>query len=195
MAERRRTFAPAVLLGLAAAGLGAVAGNRPWVAWSGDGADDLTMARLTGDDSATVPLAGALALVLLACWGVVLVTRGRLRRLVGALGLVVALAMVLTTLLGVRSATAGLRDDLSRLGVGDVSTQVQAWFWVYLGCAVIAVVVAGLAVRWMPSWPEMGARYDAPGSSAQRDRTDLDLWRALDEGRDPTLAERRTSDP
>ena len=39
---------------------------------------------------AAVPLAGALALVLLACWGVLLVTRARIRRVVAGLALLVA---------------------------------------------------------------------------------------------------------
>jgi hypothetical protein len=34
----------------------------------------------------------------------------------------------------------------------------------------------------------MGSRYDAPAGSAGRDavRTEQDMWRALDDGRDPT---------
>jgi uncharacterized membrane protein (TIGR02234 family) len=195
----RRTFAPVVLAGLAGGGLAAVAGNRPWVSWVGKGAGDLSVLSVRGEDSATVPLGGALALVVLACWGVVLVTRGRFRRLVGALGLVVALGMVATAALGLRSATNGLRDDLERLGAEDVGTRVQGWYWAYLVAAVVALAASALAVRWLPQWPEMGQRYDAPGASpgdlARHEQTDLDLWKAMDEGRDPTLPERRPSDP
>ncbi len=195
MTEPRKTFAPVVLLGLGSAGLAAVAGHRAWVTWTADRAADLSILRLTGDDSATVPLAGALALVLLACWGVVLVTRGRLRRLVGALGLVTTLAMVLTAVLGVRSAAGGLRSDLAEAGVDDVSTRLQPWFWVYTGCAVVALVATVLALRWLSAWPEMGRRYDAPGGGGERERTDLDLWRALDHGHDPTLPGPQSGDP
>ena len=47
---------------------------------------------------------------------------------------------------------------------------------------------------WAPEWPEMGTRYDAPGSAVPApatpaepdERTGLDLWKAMDEGRDPT---------
>jgi uncharacterized membrane protein (TIGR02234 family) len=193
---RRRTFGPVVLLGLAAAGLAAVAGNRSWVEWSGSNQGEFSSLTITGDDSATVPLAGALALVLLACWGVVLVTRGRFRRIVAGLGFVVALAMVVTGLLGLRSATSGLRDDLARGGIDDLSMQTEAWFWVYVACAAISVLATALTVRLVPSWPEMGSRYDAPGSAPPAgEETGLDLWRALDEGRDPTLPERRPTDP
>ena len=195
MAEPRRTFAPVVLLGLASAGLAAVAGNRAWVSWSAENRGDASLLQLSGNDSATVPLAGALALVLLACWGVLLVTRRRFRRLVSALGVLVSLGMVVTAVLGLRSATSGLRDDLSRLGVEEVSTQVEMWFWAYLACAVAALTLTALAFRWLPGWPEMGARYDAPGNASGHGQTDLDLWRALDDGRDPTLTERPAGDP
>jgi uncharacterized membrane protein (TIGR02234 family) len=203
MPEARRTFGPVALLGLAASGLAAVSGNRAWVSWAGGGDGGFSAIQVTGSDSAEVPLAGALALVVLACWGVVLVTRGRFRRLVAALGLVGAIGMLVTAVLGVRSATDGLRDDLERLGVSNLGTDVQAWFWVYLASAVVTLVTMVLAVRWIPHWPEMGARYDAPGASSggssgdseRHEQTDLDLWRAMDEGRDPTLPDRRPTDP
>ncbi len=44
----------------------------------------------------------------------------------------------------------------------------------------------------MPRWPEMGTRYDAPtgaGAAHAHDagpKENIDIWKALDEGRDPT---------
>jgi uncharacterized membrane protein (TIGR02234 family) len=192
----RRTFGPVVLLGLASAGLAAVAGNRPWVEWTGTSEGQGSLLTVTGDDTATVPLAGALALAVLACWGVVLVTRGRVRRAIAALALVVSGGMVATAVLGYRSATNGLRSDLAELGIDDLSVQPVVWYWVFLTCALVAVVAAGAAVRLAPAWPEMGSRYDAPGAAPQPHEetgleTGLDLWKALDEGRDPTLTDRR----
>ena len=85
---------------------------------------------------------------------------------------------------------------------------------VALGVYVIAVnlpvhttgsVTLGLALRWAGDWPEMGRRYDGPGVSQGRpgpdhsmapeaapdpqegDLSDGGLWKALDEGRDPTV--------
>ncbi len=55
-----------------------------------------------------------------------------------------------------------------------------------------SVAATALAVRWVRHWPEMGSRYDAPGAAAEtaepppEDRSNLDLWKAMDEGRDPT---------
>lgn len=195
MAEARRTFAPVVLLGLASAGLAAVAGNRAWVEWNGRSKGQGSLLTITGDDGATVPLGGALALVLLACWGVVLVTRGPVRRVIAATALATSVGMVATALLGYRSATDGLRADLAGRGV-DLTTGSTAWYWVFLACAVVAVVATLAAVRLVPSWPEMGSRYDAPGAAPPpRDETSLDLWRALDAGHDPTLPDRRPTDP
>ena len=41
-----------------------------------------------------------------------------------------------------------------------------------------------------PGWPAMGSRYDAPGARADAEDaapdTEQDMWRALDDGRDPT---------
>jgi uncharacterized membrane protein (TIGR02234 family) len=194
--EPRRTFGPVVLLGVASAGLAAVAGNRAWIEWTGEGKGQSSLLTVTGDDSATVPLGGALALVLLACWGVLLVTRGRVRRLVAGVGFATSVGMVITVVLGYRSATDGLRADLDELGADVLTTASTGWYWVYLACALVAVVTTLAALRLVPTWPEMGSRYDAPGSTPPpREETSLDLWRALDHGRDPTLPDDRPSDP
>ena len=49
------------------------------------------------------------------------------------------------------------------------------------------------AVRLVPGWPEMGRRYDAPADAAPaapekapEEQENLDLWKAMDEGHDPT---------
>ena len=74
-----------------------------------------------------------------------------------------------------RTSSTAPRLVLGRLAVG----------------VVLSVVAAVLAVRLAPGWPEMGSRYDAPGRrpppADPEDQTSLDLWRAIDEGRDPTL--------
>jgi hypothetical protein len=59
-----------------------------------------------------------------------------------------------------------------------------------LVAAVLALVGAAFAVRLVPAWPEMGSRYDAPQRRAEppdpADMDETDLWRAIDQGRDPT---------
>ena len=53
--------------------------------------------------------------------------------------------------------------------------------------SLLALAAAVLAVRFCGAWPEMGSRYDAPATRPQPEDLDaLDLWRAIDQGHDPT---------
>ena len=71
---------------------------------------------------------------------------------------------------------------------------LTAWFWVAAVCAVVSVVATAAAVRFAPAWPAMGSRYDAPGASPAAAPTgsttgeveEIDLWKSMDEGHDPT---------
>jgi tryptophan-associated transmembrane protein len=181
VAERRRTFGPAVLVGLASAALVAVAGNQAWAkAAEGQGIGEEVASVSVAVGEAKAPLATALALVVLAAWGVVLVTRGRFRR-------------VISWVLAV--ATAGLladavADAYAPYGITEIDVQRTAWSWVALAGSVLALAAAALAVRDVGRWPAMGKRYDAPGATeeapAPGERSNLDLWKTMDEGRDPT---------
>jgi len=193
---RRRTFGPVVLLGLAGGGLAAVAGNRAWARGHGDAADRLAGMPLA-DEAGKVPAAGALALVVLACWGVVLVTRGRVRRAVAGLGAVASVGILVAVVTGWSSSVDSLRGDLAPVGTGG-SVDHTAWVWVTALGALLSLVATVLAVRWAPGWPEMGSRYDAPAAGTAgatgrpappadpAEQSSLDLWKAMDEGRDPT---------
>jgi uncharacterized membrane protein (TIGR02234 family) len=187
----RRSFGPVVLLGLASATLVAVAGNRTWAVAEGGSARDVSSLALSVD-AGKMPAATALALVLLASWGVVLVTRGKVRRLVAGLGVLAALGTLATVVVGWAEVVGALRSDLASVGVSGVAVGHTGWFWVSAVGALLAVASSVLAVVLVPGWPEMGSRYDAPGSAPARtapdpeDRSSLDLWRAMDEGHDPT---------
>ena len=190
---------PVVLAGLATGALAAVAGDRTWAAPDLDRAGvDASVGyayALSGDSAGRSPLSTALALVVLACWGVLLVTRGRFRRTVAVLGAVAAVGLAVTAVVGGLT----LPDDVSRAfrdqGAAGVDAHLTRWYWTALCLTGAAVVPAVLAVRWVPAWPEMGSRYDAPtaGERAEdpaeappEEQSSLDLWKALDEGRDPT---------
>jgi uncharacterized membrane protein (TIGR02234 family) len=186
--ERARTgFAPTVVIGLATAALTSVASAKPWFSAA---IDYKLMAGVRDPDkSADMPLALALSLVVLAGWGAVLVSRGRPRRAVLAIALLAAVGV-----LGcVAAAPFTLPDDVrDRLlpGSGNVSVNATGW---YVAAAVAGVLsLASLVAAWLrlPSWPTMSTRYDAPatrdGDAAKEVRTDTDLWKALDEGHDPT---------
>ena len=81
------------------------------------------------------------------------------------------------------------------MGRGSQETGFTGWFWTTAVCAVVALVPAVLAVRLVRRWPEMGSRYDAPGTHTPEDHvveSERDLWNELDEGRDPTDTGRDT---
>jgi len=119
MADGRRLFAPTVLLGLAGSGLAALAGGKPWAA-----PDSQAGSTLVDHSGGHVPLAGALGLVALACWGVVLVTRARVRRAVAALGALVAAGLVATVVLGRASALDSAREATVVLGTTNTHNAV-----------------------------------------------------------------------
>lgn len=190
-APGRRTFGPVVVLGLATSALAAVASAKPWMDVAGTaGRADAAMAAL--DTGETYPLASATSLVLLAAWGVLLVTRGAVRRAFAVLALLAALALVASVVAGYLTLPDAARDSYDELmGRGARDPRFTGWFWTSAVCAVAAVVPAVLAVRRVGDWPEMGSRYDAPGGGPARPEVgvvepDRDLWHALDEGRDPT---------
>ncbi len=196
---RRRTFGPVVLVGLASAVLAAVAVTKPWVAGESGGVESSNGGAMSSvlslDSVAESPLAAALSLVLLACWGVVLVTRGRFRRAVAVLALVTAVGLTVATVEAFFNLPDALAASLLELsGVDTVSTSLTTWYPVALVAALVSVGATLAAVRLVGSWPEMGTKYDAPahaqeGADAPADdppTENIDIWKALDEGRDPT---------
>lgn len=187
-AERRRdrSFAPTVLLGLAGAGLAAVAATREWATSRGDAAGIKVDASVTGSE--TEPLVAALALVALAAWGVVLVVRGRTRRVVAAIGLAASLGALVAVVVGFDAAQDAALDAVMAKGAsGDVfATSLTAWYYLAGVGVLLAALASAVAVLKAPGWPAMGSKYDAPAARRESPPPDEDMWRALDEGRDPT---------
>jgi hypothetical protein len=164
----RSTFGPVVLLGLASSGLTAAASNQRWST-----SDDPSAAFQPIATGAESPLALSLGLAVLAGWGVLLILRGRVRR---ALAWLLALGSI-----GVTATVVTAHAQLAE--------QVHGWYWTALIASLISVAAAALAVRHVRSWPEMGSKYDAPGAAhaPPEPETPLEIWKAIDEGRDPTL--------
>jgi hypothetical protein len=190
-APRRSTFAPVVLVGLLAAALAAVASAKKWAELGS--ADARVVASWIGS-SGELPAASALSLAALASWGALLVSRGRWRRWIASLGLVIALGSLATAAVGYSQAP----DDLRRAAensLGNALTSspgLTGWYWSALIADVVVVLALLVAVRDAPAWPTMSSRYDPPaGPTAPREMTSsLDVWKALDEGADPTDTER-----
>ena len=199
--KARRTFGPVVLLGVASAALAAAAGNKPWVTGRSGVVDTDADAgsamgsTLSLDSVAESPLAAALALAVLACWGVLLVTRGGVRRAVALLALVGAAGLVAATVEAFWSLPDKLAEALLEVsGTDTVETGLTGWYAAALVGGALSIVTALAAVVLVPSWPEMGSRYDAPAGARTSDEsrptdtpeTNIDIWKAIDEGRDPT---------
>ena len=177
------SFGPTVLLGLAGAGLATVGAGRPWAEATTTAQGTRTVAA-AGTDVAAAAL--PLALVALASWGAVLVLRRRGRRVVSVLGLVAALAAavaVVTSWGDADDVAAGLLG-----GASDITTTTSVWPVVTLVGTVVAALTFVMAFLRAPRWPEMSSRYDSPveGGHEPRAMTDAELWRALDDGHDPT---------
>jgi uncharacterized membrane protein (TIGR02234 family) len=182
-----------VLLGRAAGAHAADAGSKPRVTAEGAegaaGGPRADWAHLTSS-----PLSTGLALVVLACWGVLLVTRGRFRRAVALLAVVAALGNAVTVGLSPGGLAERLRDEVElQTGTTVVGTALTGWFWLATLAAVLVLLSTVLALRLAPTWPEMGTRYDAPTAApsardaqAPAPTENIDIWKALDEGRDPT---------
>jgi uncharacterized membrane protein (TIGR02234 family) len=183
MAERARSFGPTVLLGLAGATLASVAGGRTWATASGSAAGVDVQGSVKGSESA--PLVVALALVTLAAWGAVLVVRGRVRRAVAVVGAVAALGVVAATVAAFSRAQSDAADAAFAKGAtGDVlRSSLTAWYYAAAVGGAMTLVAFTVAVAVSGRWPGMGSRYDAPATRAV---SEPDMWRALDDGRDPT---------
>jgi len=187
---RRKGFAATVVAGLASAGLTAVAANQTWATAK---ADEGQFAFTTLTDAPQVRLVLTLALVVLASWGVLLVTRGRVRRVVACLGAVAAIGALAAAVAGRWTLTDSFEQDFADQGATAL-VDFGAWWWVAVAAAALSAVAAVLAVAWVGRWPEMGTRYDAPGSAADagpkqappEEQTNIDLWKSIDEGHDPT---------
>jgi hypothetical protein len=182
--DPRRTFGPTVVIGLAGAGLAAMASHEDWIR---PGACDPGFSMVVLDSGA--PAAGAVALALLASWGVLLVTRRRVRRAAAVVAAMLSLGLVAAVLLGAEALKDGFRDDFT--AGGSCTLHTTGWYWVAVVALPFAVLPALAAVRLVPSWPEMGRTYDAPPGQAApatppEEQENLDLWKAMDEGRDPT---------
>jgi uncharacterized membrane protein (TIGR02234 family) len=188
----RAGYALTVLIGAAASGACALAVARPWVRGH---ATEAGLPRIDAsvDGADIAPVAGALALVCLAGFGAVIATRGAVRRAVGVV--IVACAGVVAALSAVAgSATRLIEDALTAKGWsgGPYESTATAWRALAFAAAVV-VVAAGAAVAGFGAhWATMGVRYDSPSEPHPRAPTDGEgltdaaMWRALDDGDDPT---------
>ena len=189
MAERRRTLVPTLAVGVPAAALTALGSTRGLMTLSPESGTSpaLPSSLALTLDGGQLPLATTLSMVVLAAWGVVLVTRRRVRFAVAVLGALAAVGVLATVVAGWWLVPDALRDDAAAVGVSGLETAPTVWYWLTLAAALVSAAASGAAVAFVRRWPEMGTKYDRPtGPPAEHPDDDLALWKALDEGRDPT---------
>jgi uncharacterized membrane protein (TIGR02234 family) len=187
----RRLYAPVVIALMAVGALALYAVTRTWLSASlatpGLPADQVTV---SGHDAA--PVLVAVALVVAAGGLAVVAAGGWLRQVIG---LVIAALSVLAAVSAYRVDAAGepLAEALkaSPAFVGAMPP-ADRHVWQVAAClAFVAAAVLGLVVAAVSrDWPRMGRRYASPAAVPPADPTDADdpavIWKAFDEGRDPT---------
>jgi hypothetical protein len=189
--QQRGGMAAVVVGGLVTSAVTAVAAGKPWFRAASE--DALVSGVRDSDRSADMPLALALSLVVLAGWGAVLVTRGRVRRAMAAVALVAAVGVVSCVVAAPFTLPDQVRENLPP-GSDDAGVSMTGWFVASAVGAVLAAIVLGVAWLRSPSWPTMSSRYDAPATRSTG-ADDTDLWKALDAGHDPTDPSRPPGPP
>lgn len=184
----RRLYGPVVLATLAAGGAVVLTSGRPWARTTvgGAGVPDDALG-VTGTQA--VPLVAALGVVVVTAALGVLATRGLGRRIVGGLVITLGLGIVLLVATAAEPLASAVDDAVaaspSFTGANEPgAVERTAWRWVTLLCGVAVTALGVVVVRFASTWPGLSGRYEAPRGT--REDTDDDIWKALDDGRDPT---------
>lgn len=191
----KAAFVVAIALDVVGAGVALLVSLRAWqtvtTARTGRAPDVLDLNGRTVDSAST-----AIALVALAGVVAVLATRGVLRRVVGGLVAVAgagliwrgALALSAVSAARARSLVASHHQTVSTSGTVPSVAVHSAWPVLSSLCGVL-VLGSGVLIAWRGHrWQVMSARYEATPEAAAEDqaRAAATMWRALDEGDDPT---------
>ncbi len=187
----RRWYVPTVLGMLASGGIAFFAASRQWVGATvaSDGLPSDQIA-LSGTDA--VPLVSALALVVVTAALAVLATGGRLRRLVGVVAVVAAVAGLWVVVTSGGAIDRAFGDAVAESpaftgGTDPASDRSVLWPAVAAVAFAVSTALGVLTAVVGHRWPTMGRRYESPAAAAPTaPRTEAEIWKALDEGRDPT---------
>lgn len=187
----RGLYGPVVLATLGAGGLAFFAASRTWahvrIATDGLPSDSVDV---TGSDSQ--PLVPALALVIVTAALAVLASSTRVRRGVGVFTVLVAIAGIVVLAGGGASLDdavgRAVEDSPAFTGSGTPPYSTSIWWVVTAAAFVLAAALGLLTARFAPLWPTMGSRYEPPRALPDNatPKSEADLWKAFDEGRDPT---------
>jgi len=180
---RRNLLGPAVLALLATGGGALWALRAAWstAAVSAPGLPEVDLA-VSGSD--VVPGAVGLAVLVMAAAAGVIAAGPRLRRVIGVL-VVVAAAVGIALAATADQATARARA-IDEAAVSGTRVAWDASIAQPLSVvAFAAALLVGALVAWQgPRWATMGRKYETP---AAREPESSDLWKAMDDGVDPTI--------
>lgn len=201
----------ALLALLIGGGLALVASAQPWWRTVGQGsALDQGLSVAFSGTEATGGLSQALGAVVLAGTLLILALRARGRRVVGVLLLIGAAGVVVVGLVRSRPTPEAVRAQVREVSLTDQFALTSTpWPWVYAIAGVLIATGALSVVVNAARWQESAARFERPADVAVTPHstevgTDEDatrpasidsvedparVWRALDEGEDPTLDE------
>lgn len=161
-----RGYAVTLAAGLLAATAVAVGATKPWATATAIQAKLPTVEVTVSGTELTAP-AAALGMVMLAAFGAVVATRGRLRQALG-LAIIVCAAVVLVLAIRPGDQTPAVEAALSARGWlgGAYDTATSPWRWLVAAGAGACVVAGTSVARFGADWPAMGSRYDAPRGAA-----------------------------
>ena len=199
--NQRRAYAAAVLGGVAAGAVMFFAASGTWasveVAPPGMTADTVEVS-----GSSAVPLVGAMAFVVMAGSVAVVASGGWLRRAIGVVIVLAGCAAAFAVVTAGGAVDDSLHDEVASStsmtgGAGQEDAlgrkaDTTPWRWAAFAGALVAIGIGGAVAARGGDWPRMGQRYEAPGARRERpetpaeDRDVGDLWKALDDGEDPT---------
>ena len=188
----RRLYGLSVLGALATGGLAFFAASRTW-AYTTVEASGVPTARVDVSGADAAPLVPALALVIVTASLAVLAASARVRRVVGLLIIVVGVIGLFVVLQSEdrvgRALDAAIKDSPAFIGTNAPDTvSYGVWRWVTAAGFVLSALVGVVITRFGALWPTMGRKYDAPKAHTPTEEveTESDIWKALDDGRDPT---------
>lgn len=142
----------------------------------------------------------ALAVVALAGVVAILAVRGWPRRVIGLVVAAVGVGVVWRSLQHASAVSLNrayaLHGDAKNINLGTAlpASHVAAhpvWAWLSAICGLFVVIAGALVTARGHRWAGMSTRYESPvvtavDAQAERARADASLWKALDEGDDPT---------
>lgn len=185
------TLSKAVLGLLAAGALGLFAVTRAWasatVRTPGLPTDQVAVSGVDAE-----PILAGLAVVIVAAALGIVAAGGWLRQLIGLLIAAVAGFAALRALTlnpGGAALHRALQDSPAYIGGANPPVDGAAWPWLAgLAFGIASVLGVVVAVRGR-AWPRMSARYERAALPKAEPSDDADLWRAQDQGQDPTLGD------